>query len=254
MITSLELKWEDWSCHCVYDVSETKIRIYKNTNRIVYEEFDGMGKVLSKQEGQLNKGSGDRFFYILEEINNEITRQSDYSVEVCDGSCWKMKIRHSNNKIQKLNGTVEYPPHGKRIEREMLRLCEEAEIDDPTLFGCGTSWHLLKEFTDKWLPIFKNPPPEANYLFEESMGNDCWAVGFEMDCGHAFDRAYSTGTPLNSTEALSKVIDKVDDIDLLGSAIFSNWRGITHWSYESGFTDENKAWFIMALERLNKLI
>ena len=78
--------------------------------------------------------------------------------------------------VQKLNGTVEYPPHGKRIEREMLRLCEEAEIDDPTLFGCGTSWHLLKEFTDKWLPIFKNPPPEANYLFEESMGNDCWAV------------------------------------------------------------------------------
>lgn len=254
MITSLELEWFNCSCHCVYETSRTKIRIYKSTRRVIYEEFDGTERVLLKQEGRFDKVRGNRFFHILNEINDLITRQADYSIDVCDGFCWKIKFRHSNNKIQSLNGTIEYPPHGKRIERELLLLCEEANISNPTLFGCEASWHLIKEFTDKWLSIFKAPPPEANWLFEEFMGNDCWAVGFEMDCGRSFIDAYSTDEALNTSEALSKIINKIDDVELLGSAIFSKWRSITHWSYESGFTDENKAWFITALERLDKLI
>lgn len=65
-----------------------------------------------------------------------MAERMDYSVDVCDGSCWKLKIRHSNNKVQKLSGTVEYPPHGKHIECELLRLCEEAGGINPLLFGC----------------------------------------------------------------------------------------------------------------------
>lgn len=255
MITSFILEWYDWSCHCVDDVSWTRLTVYRNKALIVYEEFDGRDSILKKQEEKCPKHLADRFFWILEESNSAMTRKLDYSVEVCDGSCWKLKIRHSGNKIQKLNGTVEYPPHGKRIERELIRLCEEAGIYEPYLFGCsGIALHDAREFVNKWLKIFTEVPQNADFLFEEEMGNDCFALGFEMDCGHSFDREYSKGEPLNRVETLAAVIEDVDDEELLGSAIFSNWRGITHWSYESGFTAENKAWFLMALTRLKELL
>ena len=255
MITSLVLEWYDWSCHCVDDVSWTRMTVYRNKNRIIYEEFDGRDNPVNKQEGSYPKHYGDRFFWILEESNEALTRKQDYSVEVCDGSCWKLKIRHSGNKLQKLNGTVEYPPHGKRIERELIQLCEEAGIFEPYLFGCsGIALHDACEFVDKWLKIFTEVPRNADFLFEEEMGNDCFALGFEMDCGKAFEREYQNERLLYSLADFTAVINDVTDEDLLGSAIFSNWRRITHWSYESGFTAENKAWFLMALNRLKELV
>jgi hypothetical protein len=231
------------------------LTVYRNKHFIVYEEFDGKDNILNKRDGKLPKHLVERFFWTLEESNAAMTRRLDYSVDVCDGSCWKLKIRHSGNKLQKLNGTVEYPTCGKHIERKLMLLCEDAGIYEPHLFGCsGIPLHDVFEFTDKWLKIFTEVPQNANFLFEEEMGNDCLALGFEMDCGHSFDRAYSKGEPLNRVETLSEVINDVDDVYLLGSAIFSNWRGITHWSYESGFTEENKVWFLMALTRLKELV
>lgn len=255
MITSIELQWFDCSCHCVDELSRSKITVYRNGTRIVYEEFDGRENILLKRDGIFSKPYGDRFFYILEETNEEMTHKSDYDINVCDGSFWKMRIRHSNNRVQHLRGTIDYPPHGKRIERELLQLCEDANIYEPQLFGCiNVNYCATQEFTNKWISIFNEPPQNADFLFQEYMGNDCLALGFVMDCGHSFDKAYSRGTPLNDVEELSAIIKQVKDVDLLGSAIISKWRAITHWSYESGFTDENKAWFLLALNRLKEII
>lgn len=123
MITSFVLEWHDQSCHCVEDVSWTRLTIYRNKNRIVYEEFDGRENILKRKEGTCSQHNIDRFFGVLEEYNEAMTRKQDYSVAVCDGSCWKLKIRHSDNRVQKLNGTVEYPPCGKLIECELVQLC-----------------------------------------------------------------------------------------------------------------------------------
>lgn len=51
------------------------------------------------------------------------------------------------------------------------------------------------------------------------MADDCAALGFEMDCGHAFSEKY--GNAANNHEALDRIIDDVTDIPLLGSAIYS---------------------------------
>lgn len=113
----------------------------------------------------------------------------------------------------------------------------------------------VKDFADKWLKIFTDVPPDADRLFEEEFGADCEKLEFVMDLGRSFDRAYSKGEPLNTPEALAEVIDEVNNVELLGSAIFSNWRVVTHWlAYESGFSERNKAWFLMALTRLNELV
>ena len=82
------------------------------------------------------------------------------------------------------------------------------------------------------------------------MADDCAVLGFEMDCGHAFFEKYGTASS-DSTE-LNKVIDNVNDVFLLGSAIYSQWRYFNHWAYsgEEILKPKNRAWFIIALSRL----
>jgi hypothetical protein len=85
------------------------------------------------------------------------------------------------------------------------------------------------------------------------MADDCAALGFEMDCGHAFSEKY--GNAANNHEALDRIIDDVTDITLLGSAIYSQWRYFNHWAYTGAeiLEPQNRAWFILALSRLAML-
>ena len=255
MITSFMLEWHNWSERCAEDLSWSQIIVYRRSHHLAYEEFNGYDHIIRKQEGKLPKHLGECFFDMLEQVNSVITQKQDYSVEVCDGSCWKIKIRCSGNKLKKINGTVEYPPYGKHIEHELIRLCNEVGISDPKLFGCSeVSTTAIRVFADKWLKIFTEVPSDANRKFEERMGEDCFSVGFEMDCGKAFERTYKNERLLYSLNDFASVVHQVTDVELLGSAIFSNWRRITHWSQESGIEDKNRAWFLIALNRLKELV
>ncbi|MGM9681862.1 MAG: HNH endonuclease [Eubacteriales bacterium] len=111
----------------------------------------------------------------------------------------------------------------------------------------------IHRFAEKWYSIFKEPPQNAEQIFESILGNDCIALGFELDCGQSFSQKYLNGELFYRAESLKKLIDTVDDIWILGNAILSNWRRIQHWSFESGFTDENRAWFLMTFRRLKDL-
>lgn len=255
MITSIILEWHNWSEHCAEDISWSRTTVYRRKNYITYEEFNGYNNVIRKHEGQYRQHSGECFFDMLEKINTILTQKQDYSVEACDGSSWKLKIRNSGNKLKKINGTVEYPPHGKRVERELIRLCNESGISDPKLFGCtGVSTAAAKAFANKWIKIFTEASPDANRKFGKLMGEDCFSVGFEMDCGKTFERIYQNERLLYSLNDFAAMIHQVTDIELLGSAIFSNWRRITHWSQENGMDDKNREWFLMALNRLKELV
>lgn len=87
----------------------------------------------------------------------------------------------------------------------------------------------------------------------DSFGADCFGLGFEMDGGKAFIDSYGYEA-LDKPDGLKKVIESIDDPMLLGSGLFSKWRGITHWSYESLLSDENRPWFIASLARLSEII
>ena len=76
-----------------------------------------------------------------------------------------------------------------------------------------------------------------------------WDLGLEMDCGRSFEQRY--GLPLGDTRALIRELDRIDDVQALGNAIFSQCRYITHWSLSS--EDENVDWLITALEHLEEL-
>lgn len=108
----------------------------------------------------------------------------------------------------------------------------------------------IHDFAVKWCDKFRDQNINYIELVDHYMADDCAALGFEMDCGHAFSEKY--GNAANNHEALDRIIDDVTDIPLLGSAIYSQWRYFNHWAYTGAeiLEPENRAWFILALSRL----
>lgn len=108
----------------------------------------------------------------------------------------------------------------------------------------------IHDFAVKWYDKFRDQNTNYIELVDHFMADDCAALGFEMDCDHAFSEKY--GQAANNHEALDRIIDDVTDIPLLGSAIYSRWRYFNYWAYDAAeiLNAENRAWFILALSRL----
>ena len=111
----------------------------------------------------------------------------------------------------------------------------------------------IKEFAQKWLEKFQDPNICCIDLAEHYLADDCQMLGFEMDCGHAFQERY--GAAWNDVSELSNIVDQIDNVQLLGSAIYSQWRYFNHWAYSGAeiLEPENREWFIIAFKRLEKI-
>ena len=112
---------------------------------------------------------------------------------------------------------------------------------------------MIKKFAQKWLEKFQAPNICYIELVEHYFADDCQALGFEMDCGHAFQKRY--GSAFSNLDDLLKIINEIEDAQLLGSAIFSQWRYFNHWAYSGAeiLEPKNREWFIIALKRLEEL-
>ena len=114
----------------------------------------------------------------------------------------------------------------------------------------------IEAFSQKYIDYFinefeRNSPSYYNLFESQEFPDACRALGFDMDCGESFISKYGEEA-WRSVEGLTTVIDKIDDIKLIGSALFSQWRYYNHWSY-SDATDKDKEWFLMLLKRLRSL-
>lgn len=111
----------------------------------------------------------------------------------------------------------------------------------------------IHTFAVFWTSRFKNPDINYAELVDHCLADDCAALGFEMDSGKAFGEKY--GAAVYDVKPLMRIIDSVDDIPLLGSAIYSRWRYFNHWAYDAReiLERENLEWFITALGRLDEL-
>ena len=76
------------------------------------------------------------------------------------------------------------------------------------------------------------------------------ALGFKMDYGDSFVAAYTWDAFL-SIDKLQEVIGGIDDVQLLGDAIYSEWRYITHVA--DTHAEEEIRWLLIALDRLISL-
>lgn len=135
-ITCFKLNWYDWGLCCAEDAVQEEITVYLNTCCLVIKELNGYGVICSCEIIHIEKEKTEAFFNFLEKIYDEW--KSDYTVEVCDGSAWKVRMWHSSRKVKKVCGTVEYPPHGKKIEKYIRSFIVDGKSNsEPRIFGCG---------------------------------------------------------------------------------------------------------------------
>ncbi len=114
----------------------------------------------------------------------------------------------------------------------------------------------IKSFTEKYIDHFltKFDPESSSYydLFESQLfPNECRVLGFEMDCGGSLIETYGEEA-WRSNRGLSRVISNINDMKILGSALFSKWRLFNHWSFGHA-TEEDKEWFLTILRRMQEL-
>ncbi len=114
----------------------------------------------------------------------------------------------------------------------------------------------IAHFAQKYIYYFENEFGNTKSYYDffdtSTFPNECWNLGFEMDCGHSFIKLYGESA-WNSKEGLSAIIDKINDVKVAGASIFSKWRLFNHWSY-TGATDDDKEWFLMLFRRLQQLV
>ena len=134
-ITCFKLHWYDWGLCCAEDAVQEEITVYRNKNILVIKELNGYGVICSCEIIHIEADKAEAFFELLEKAS--VDWVDDYSVEVCDGSAWKMRMWHSSHKIRKVSGTITYPPHGKQIEQYIRSFIEAGKSAiEPKMFGC----------------------------------------------------------------------------------------------------------------------
>ena len=103
----------------------------------------------------------------------------------------------------------------------------------------------IHAFAEKWISEFQTRHIRTA---EQLMGAECAALGFVMDCGKSFAAKYPDAFMDN--ENLDRCIKEIDDLQLLGNAIYSKWRFYQHWDVWAPW---DIPWFLTALNRMAEL-
>ncbi len=103
-------------------------------------------------------------------------------------------------------------------------------------------------FAKKWISKIDSPTLTFNE-FEDFFGNECTLLGFQMDCGQQFVKLYPHAFDPDSGD-IDSIVHTITDIDLLGSAVFSQYRYLTHWAFYPELNDQYRHWFIVLLNQM----
>lgn len=110
----------------------------------------------------------------------------------------------------------------------------------------------ILRFAEKYQKLYADLKTDEREL-DIRFAKECIALGFEMDCGKEFIDKFSQEA-FDQSEELVKIISQVDNYKLLGSAILSKWRFITHWTRSSLLEEDNRRWFVTAFGRMSALV
>ena len=124
-------------------------------------------------------------------------------------------------------------------------------MDKEAFFKQATT---IEDFCKKYIEYFNNlkrEPAEDRYYFVDSpiFDKECFSLDFEMDCGESFIKEYGNDAWLYE-EDLNRIIERVSDVKVIGSGIFSKWRYYNHWCDSSEELYKGIGWFKLAFNRL----
>lgn len=111
----------------------------------------------------------------------------------------------------------------------------------------------IRHFALLWMQMYKNHASTPSYYFEDTafVGEGLADLGFEMDCGKSFNAAFPNHN-LGDYGTWKRGVNQTDSVQLLGNAIFSQWRYWNHWS-NSPMEETDFEWFVIAFSRLAEL-
>lgn len=101
----------------------------------------------------------------------------------------------------------------------------------------------IHNFAVKWLDKFRDQNINYLGLIDHNFSDECNALGFKMDLGNMFIEKY--GDAFCNYEVLNNIIDEVNDIQLLGSAIYSRIDYFSNLEEKERISEpQNRTWFI----------
>ena len=131
---------------------------------------------------------------------------------------------------------------------EFCNLMKEAEntFSANTLKSTRFCKSKIHEFAIKWQKKFAE---RSLKVAENIFADECFALGFKLDMGTSLKAAFP-GIEIEKPESIKTVIAAVDDIEFLGSAIFSYWRWRCKLEWGIIHNDESREWMLIAFNRL----
>lgn len=138
-ITSLQIDWYDNGETCGEWIIHQVISVYRNKKQITYIGFNGISHEPKETfTVPLETAQCEALFALLEAAERSGDFQKNFIEEVCDGSAWIMRLRHSDRRFTVIRGTVYYPTHGEEIEQYIRTALDAAcLLTEPTIFGCS---------------------------------------------------------------------------------------------------------------------
>lgn len=109
----------------------------------------------------------------------------------------------------------------------------------------------IHNFAEKYLKLFSSAETMRMQIEPGEFAKECLALGFNMDRLKAFDEQYPNDGGIN--EIMRGAFQNTDDVDLIGSALFLQWRYYTHWDQTDVTRKEIRQWFVSGLQRLSEL-
>lgn len=156
-------------------------------------------------------------------------------------SQWRIPLLNKKGEInrylgQEVLGYIEAKSMSKRsVNPDCGQRCELAANDT------------INAFARKWREIISVSYDDiANGDFSE----ECFSLGFGMDLGESLKKAFP-GVNVEKASGFKMVVNSIDDVFFLGTAIFSYWRWLTHWmDWGEIYSDDAKEWFTLVFDRL----
>lgn len=134
-VTTFQLQWINYGFTDENEVVKEEIAILRRNHLLSICSYNGHNKLVESERIKTGKEQTDKFFDFLKEIRNDL--KDDCELGVCNGPRWTIRIWDSTKKVQKLQGTTDYPPHGKEIEKYITDFIENDKgYSKPIMFGC----------------------------------------------------------------------------------------------------------------------
>lgn len=215
-----------------------------------YQQFcDGKG-VCRKKHLNIGKWKADHLLSLVFMMQEQpmVTDCGHYEVHIYEDNGLRKTIHGSM--IQFSDESFKTAAHATKLLRRYIPVYALWGFDS-SLSPDYEGKKAIHLFAKKWVKLLSNKTPPYKE-FEYDLGEECEALGFQMDCGHEFVRLYPGYFSLDKT--FDDISESITDIDVLGSAIFSQWRYLTHWTF-FGYTldKQTTSWFIAALSRMIEL-